>query len=89
MSRLRFKKGGAVPGESNPPVTEAYSGGGSEVLKEAKERKFGGRLKAEGAPAKMQLGRPGRKRGGRVGADKAPLSSAATVSHKGSTAGSL
>lgn len=48
------------------------------------KRKHGGRLKeehrVEGKMAKMRLDRPGRKAGGRVGADKSPLSSAAHVS---------
>lgn len=81
MSRARHKKSG---GAANPPVTTAYAGGNSNVAKEAQERKFGGavkNLKAEGAKAKHKLGRPGRKRGGRIGADMAPLSSAAKVSH--------
>lgn len=54
------------------------AGGNPEVFKEAKERKRGGRaMKMEGAAAKMRLDRPGRKTGGRVGADKSPLSTAA------------
>lgn len=48
------------------------------------ERKHGGRMKeehrVEGKMAKMRLDRPGRKSGGRVGADKSPLSSAHTAS---------
>lgn len=83
MSRARHKaNGGKV----------VYAGAGSNVLKEAMERKRGGSVKhtmAEGAKAKHRLDRPGRKRGGRIGADKAPLSSAARVSHVGSSAGSV
>lgn len=61
----------------------------SNVAKEAKERKKGGRVskdsaRVEGKMAKMRLDRPGRKSGGRVGCDKSPLSSAARLS---STAG--
>jgi hypothetical protein len=72
----------------NPPVKTAYAGGSSNVVKEAMERKHGGRTKkeekhekhhVEGHKAKMHLGRPGRKTGGRIGADKAPLSTAARV----------
>jgi hypothetical protein len=75
---------------------EDYSGS-SNVAKEAKERKKGGRVKdcmperkhggkvkeehrVEGKLAKMHMGRPGRKAGGRVGSDKSPLSSAHSVS---------
>ena|SRR6185312_823486 len=71
---------------------KAYDAQGSNVEKEADEKKRGGRVKrkhggrtkdehrVEGKMAKMHLGRPGRKAGGRVGADKSPLSSAHTVS---------
>lgn len=63
---------------SSGGATEA--GGNPNVFKEAKERKRGGRaMKAEGGVSKMRLDRPGRKTGGRVGADKSPLSSAARV----------
>lgn len=67
-----------------------YAGEGSNVLKEAKERKHGG--KVEGEPSKKRADKrarggaagaavaPGRKRGGSVGADKHPMSSAASVS---------
>lgn len=48
------------------------------------ERKHGGKVKdehrVEGKMAKMHMGRPGRKAGGRVGSDKSPLSSAHNVS---------
>lgn len=48
------------------------------------ERKHGGKVKdehrVEGKMAKMHMGRPGRKSGGRVGSDKSPLSSAANAS---------
>lgn len=85
MSRARHKaKGGATMGV-------AYAGGDSNVAKEAKERKRGGKVCGEGDAAKPHPGRakrasggsvPGRKRGGSVGADRHPLSSAATISHK-------
>lgn len=68
-------KGGAVEGGGNP-----------NVIKEAEERKKGGRAKRKhggksvemhmGHKAHHRLDRPGRKRGGRIGADKSPLSSA-------------
>lgn len=64
---------------------EAYEGGGDPAVeKEAEEKKRGGKVKrakgghVEGHKPKHHLGKkvPGRKRGGRVGADTAPLSSA-------------
>jgi hypothetical protein len=75
--------GGVVDRDESPK--EVYSGSGSNVVKEAEERKRGGRVKdkpkemgkIEGKMSKMRLDRPGRKMGGRVGADKSPLSSAA------------
>lgn len=68
---------------------DVYEGGNSGTAKEAKSgsepdekespaRKKGG--KVEGKMAKMRLDRPGRKAGGRVGADKAPLTEAAKSS---------
>lgn len=66
---------------------KAYDAQGSEVEKEVEERKRGGAVKmkhkdekrVEGKMAKMRLDRPGRKSGGRVGADKMPISSANRV----------
>lgn len=56
----------------------AIAGGNPEVIKEAKARKSGGKCigKMHGGAATKRLDRPGRKRGGRVGADVAPLSTA-------------
>jgi len=72
---------------ADPPVTTAYSGGGSKVAAAAMKRKRGGAVVAEAKPegkfAKMRLDRPGRKTGGRVGCDSAPLSSAARMSKPG------
>lgn len=68
MSRARHKKalGGAV-----------YSGKGSNVEKEAEEKKRGGKVmpKMEGAKPKKRMDK--RARGGRCGSDKSPFSSAA------------
>ena len=52
--------------------------GNPEVIKEAEEKKRGGKVmgKMHGAMSRHRLDRPGRKRGGRVGADMSPLSSA-------------
>ena len=82
MSRARHRaKGGAV----------VYAGEGSNVLKDAKERKKGGRVEGEGDAAKARADRrarggavaaavaPGRKRGGSVGSNERPLSTAATT----------
>jgi len=66
----------------------------NNVEKEAEERKRGGKCmparkrggrvkeehRVEGKMAKMHMGRPGRKAGGRVGSDKSPLSSAHNLS---------
>lgn len=63
--------------------SEVYAGKGSNVEKEAKERKHGGKAKKHvglaGHKGKMHAGRTPRKSGGKVGADSHPLSSA----HKG------
>jgi len=61
-----------------------YAGAGSNVVKEADERKSGGRTKmpkkhvghAEGAEAKERADRKPRKSGGRTGSNMNPLSSA-------------
>ncbi|MBN9433994.1 MAG: hypothetical protein J0I45_16305 [Bosea sp.] len=86
MSKIRHKKnGGVVP--SDPSPKDVYAGAESNVVKEAKERKHGGPVekkgeKIEGGKTRMRLDRPGRKMGGRVGADAAPLSSAARVTDR-------
>jgi len=56
----------------------AQAGGNPEVFKEAEEKKKGGKAmgKMHGAMSRHRLDRPGRKMGGRVGADRSPLSSA-------------
>src|ERR1700734_3335720 len=70
--------------ESEGSKKEPNEEGETPEKKEAKERKHGGKVKeehrVEGKMAKMHMGRPGRKSGGRVGSDKSPLSSAAHVS---------
>ncbi|WP_155773393.1 hypothetical protein [Rhizobium leguminosarum] len=78
------KDGGVVPKDASPK--KVYAGADSNVVKEAEERKDGGRVKkkemgkVDGKMSKMRLDRPGRKSGGRVGADTSPLSSAAKTS---------
>lgn len=56
-----------------------YSGAGSNVIKEAMEKKKGGSVVAmEGKKSKHRMDkRPRRASGGRVGSDKSPFSSAA------------
>jgi hypothetical protein len=56
----------------------ANAGGNPEVIKEAEEKKKGGKVmgKMQGEMSRHRLDRPGRKTGGRVGADRSPLSSA-------------
>lgn len=72
---MRGKPGGEIP----------YNAEHSREMKEAEEgAKRGGRVRkkkdghhAEGGRARHRLDRPGRKRGGGVGSDMRPLSSAA------------
>ena len=56
----------------------AVASGNPEVLKEAEEKKKGGKAmgKMHGPMSRHRLDKPGRKTGGRVGADKSPLSTA-------------
>jgi hypothetical protein len=67
----------------------AYAGGDSNVMKEAHERKRGGKVKheGEGEKAKERADKPKRAaggsvkraQGGAIGANKRPLSTAATI----------
>ena len=81
-----FADGGVIDKDKSP--TEVYAGKGSHVEHEAEEKKDGGRLKrklggrVEGKKPHHLLHRPGRARGGGVGADMRPLSSA----HRGTAA---
>ncbi len=73
MSRARHmarKDGGKV--------TE-YNAVGSPAMEEAKEKKKGGRVMGEGDKPKKHHGKPGRARGGRIGANLMPLSTAAKI----------
>ncbi len=82
MSRARHRaKGGSVK-------ETVYAGEGSNALREARERKKGGAVHGEGEEPKMRGDRkkrarggsvPGRARGGGIGADSKPLSSAAKI----------
>ena len=63
--RIARKTGGVVA--KNKAPSEVYAGAGSNVVKEAKQRKHGGKtMKAEGEDAKMHAGRKPRKSGGRL-----------------------
>lgn len=66
--KMKKAKGGGI----------AVAGGNPKVISEAEERKKGGKvaMKMEGKKGKMRLDRPGRKSGGRVGANTSPLSTA-------------
>lgn len=67
--------------------SEVYAGKGSNVVREAEERKHGGKVKRKhggkvhGEEAKERLDRPGRKTGGRVGSERSPLSGASRVTN--------
>lgn len=87
MSRARHKeKGGRVGmvASGNPDVIKEAEG--KEDYAKGDERKRGGRAKRKsggkviglmtGGGVKSRMDRPGRKRGGGVGADRSPLSSA-------------
>lgn len=82
MSKARHKK--AAGGRTGMKVS-----GNPDVFKEAEEKKSGGAVKAKklgfmtGGAVKARMDRPGRKKGGRLGANNAPLSTAHT-GHKGS-----
>jgi hypothetical protein len=75
MSRARHiarKDGGSVK------ETE-YNAQGSNAMREAKEKKRGGAVKGEGEKPKAHFGKKGRARGGRIGSNLAPLSTAARI----------
>ena len=79
MSRARHKETKKAEGGRVTPVWNA--GGDQNAAKEAEEKKRGGRvhMKADGDEPKMRADHKKRARGGRVGADKNPLSSAAGI----------
>ena len=69
--------GGKTPADTTPPLVS----GNPKVAASAKGKsKFADGGVVMGKKAAMRLDRPGRKMGGRVGADCAPLSSAASTS---------
>lgn len=65
-------------------VLPMKASGNPNVIKEAEEKKRGGKvMKAEGGKSAHRMDRARRASGGRVGSDKNPFSSA----HKGGAAG--
>ena len=83
--RAAHKDGGVAEYKMDKAPSDVYAGGSSNVVKEAKERKWGGKAKnvgsVHGKHASHHAGRKPRKSGGKVGADTNPLSSA----HRGTT----
>ena len=84
MSKARHERaaGGSI-GDDDKKVKEmSYAGTGSNVEKEADKRKRGGAvhkrmpMHVEGGKSGHRLDRPGRKRGGAVGADSRPMTTA-------------
>lgn len=71
---MKGKTKGDAGGKQPAPVKESKAGGNPNVFEEVAKRKRGGAM--HGAKAKHRLDKPGRKMGGRAGADKSPLSSA-------------
>ena len=98
MSRARHRKEGGRIGlkaSGNPDVFKEAEG--KEDYAKGDEKKHGGKVKRKaggkviglmtGGGVKPRLDRPGRKRGGGVGADRNPLSSAHKGGHAGEEAG--
>lgn len=87
MSRARH---GTIKRASGGSVPDKISGN-PNVFKEAAERKKGGRVERKfvgfytGGAVRPRLDRPGRKSGGRVGANSAPLSTAHGTSSPSAT----
>lgn len=73
--RAEHAKGGTVGHfDNDASPSDVYAGGKSNVVKEAKERKSGG--KAMGMKSAPRADRKPRKSGGKVGSNMNPLSSA-------------
>jgi len=69
-------------------LDQTYTAGKSKVVEAARERKRGGScmkkggMAVEGKKAKDRMDRPARKRGGKVGSEKSPLTEAARTSDR-------
>lgn len=84
-------KGKTKHARSTGGRTDMKVSGNPDVFKEAAERKKGGAVgkkigKIHGSHPVHRMDRPGRKTGGRVGADRSPLSSAHGMTSPGKTA---
>ncbi len=82
MSRARHKD--KMRANGGPVKADWNAGEEQNAAKEAMERKKGGKvehMEAEGDKAKKRGDRRGRARGGRIGANLMPLSTAAKVKH--------
>lgn len=82
MSRARHKMRADGGRLSSEPKWNA--GGEQNAAKEAEEKKRGGRVKGEGEKSEKRMDRKerrGRAKGGRIGANLMPLSTAARVKH--------
>lgn len=81
--RIARKDGGPTKGVNDmvkdTAPSDIYAGASSNVAKEAKERKRGGKTvgKVKGEKGKASMDRMPRKSGGRTGSNMNPLSSAA------------
>lgn len=82
---MKRASGGGVGEIKDGGKKMVYAGGDSNVLKEAEKRKRGGKVgkipaMVEGKmPKHHRLDRPGRKRGGAVGADSSPMTEASRL----------
>ena len=73
---MKGRKTGGVVAKDKAP-SEVYAGAGSNVVKEAKARKSGGKTcDMEGKKSAHRADRKPRKSGGRAGSNMNPLSSA-------------
>lgn len=91
MSRERHRASGGKISTDSTAGAKVYAGGDSNVLKEAEKRRRGGRVHRGkrpmhvegGEPRHHRLDRPGRKRGGAVGADSSPMTEASRLTMPG------
>lgn len=81
-------RGGGIGDDDRKVKEQSYAGTGSEVEKAAERKKAGGRVHHGKVPMHVEghkashhrLDRPGRKRGGAVGADTKPMTTASKLS---------
>lgn len=85
MHKKGLKGGTKMSGGVTPPTTSGpLVAGNPKVAAEARSKHKDGGV-VSGKMSAMRLDRPGRKMGGRVGADCAPLSSASSTSGRSDT----